>query len=63
MGDKNPKNIDKLKEQAEEEKVEALEYKHETPARKARDNEREDSIEETKVDREYGEGPEPTDEG
>jgi hypothetical protein len=60
MGDKNPKNIDKLKEQAEEEKVEALEYKHETPARKARDNEREVAIEETKIDEQYGEAPEPT---
>ncbi|MGA7731310.1 MAG: hypothetical protein WCD37_08560 [Chloroflexia bacterium] len=60
MGDKNPKNIDKLREQAEGNKEEATEFRQETPARKARHNEREDAIQETKIDREYGEEPEPT---
>ncbi len=46
MGDKDPKNIDKLREQAEEKKEEAIEYKHETPAEKAQDHEREDAVEE-----------------
>ncbi len=59
MGDKDPRNIEKLKEQSEEKKEEALEYKHETPARKEEDKERADAIEETKLDREYGEEPEP----
>ena len=60
MGDKDPKNIEKLQEQAEDKKEEALEYKHETPAEKQRDNEREDAIEEAKVDQQYGEEAEPT---
>jgi hypothetical protein len=47
MGDKDPKNIEKLKEQAEEKKGKALEYKHETPAEKEQDKEREDAIEES----------------
>ena len=59
MGDKDPKNIEKLREQAEEKKEEAIEYKHETPAEKEQDKEREDAIEETKRYREYGEEPEP----
>lgn len=59
MGDKDPKNIEKLKEQAEEKKEVALDYKHETPAKKEQDKEREDAIEEIKVDKEYGEEPEP----
>ena len=32
MPDKNPKNIDKLKEQAEEKHEEVLEWKHDSPA-------------------------------
>ncbi len=60
MGDKDPKNIEKLQEQAEDKKEEALEYKHETPAEKQQDNEREEAIEEVKVDQQYGEEPEPT---
>lgn len=60
MGDRDPKNIEKLKEQAEEDKEEALEYKHDTPAEKQQDNEREDAIEEAKVDQQYGEEPEST---
>ncbi len=60
MGDKDPKNIEKLQEQAEDKKEEALDYKHETPAEKQQDNEREDAIEETKKDREYGVEAEPT---
>ncbi len=60
MGDKDPKNIEKLKEQAEDKKEEALDYKHETPADKEQDKERDDAIEESKIDREYGEEPEPT---
>ena len=60
MGDKDPKNIEKLKEQAEEQKEEAIKYKHETPAQKQQDNEREEAIEEAKVDQQYGEEPDPT---
>ncbi len=41
MGDKDPKNIEKLREQAEDKKEEALEYRHETPAEKEADHERE----------------------
>jgi hypothetical protein len=55
MGDKNPKNIDKLKGQAEDKKEEAIEYKHETPAEKVQNKEREEAIKETKIDAEYGE--------
>lgn len=55
MGDKNPKNIGKLKGQAEDKKEEALEYKHETPAEKVHNKERVDAIKETKIDAEYGE--------
>ncbi len=60
MGDKDPKNIEKLKEQVVEKKEDALEYKHETPAKKQQDNQREDAIEEAKVDQQYGEDQEPT---
>ncbi len=62
MGDKDPKNIEKLKEQAEDKKEDALEYKHETPAEKEEDHEREEEIKEARIDREYGEVPE-VDEG
>ena len=55
MGDKNPKNIGKLKGQAEDKKEEAIEYKHETPAEKVESKEREDTIKEAKIDAEYGE--------
>ena len=55
MGDKNPKNIGKLKEQAEDKKEGAIEYKHETPAEKVQNKEREDTIKETRIDVEYGE--------
>ncbi|HUS15625.1 MAG TPA: adenylate kinase [Chloroflexia bacterium] len=41
MGDKDPKNIEKLKEHAEEKKEEATEYRHETPAEKEADHARE----------------------
>ena len=58
MGDKDPKNIEKLRGQAEEKKEDALEYKHETPAEKVQDKAREDAIKEAKIDREYGEEPE-----
>lgn len=34
MPDKNPKNIEKLKEQAEDKQEEVQEWKHETPAEK-----------------------------
>jgi hypothetical protein len=60
MGDKDPKSIEKLKEQAEDKKEEAIEYRHETPAKKQRDNEREEASEEAKVEQQYGEEPEPT---
>lgn len=54
MGDKDPKNIDKLKVQSDGKREEALEYKHDTPAEKEQDKEREDAIKETRIDREYG---------
>ena len=59
MGDKDPKNVEKLKDQAEEKKEAALEYKHETPAHKQLDNERDEVAEEAKVDQQYGEEPTP----
>jgi hypothetical protein len=46
MGDKDPKNIEKLREQAEDQKEAALEYRHETPAEKEEDHEREDASDE-----------------
>ncbi len=52
MGDKDPKNIEKLREQAEEKKEVALEYRHETPAEREQDQEREEA----------GGEPEPTEE-
>lgn len=60
MGDKNPKNIEKLKGQTEEKKDAALEYKHETPAEKEQNKEGEDSAKETKIAGEYGEESELT---
>lgn len=54
MGDKDPKNIDKLKAQSAVKREEALEYKHDTPAEKEQDKERVDAIRETRIDREYG---------
>ena len=59
MGDKDPKSIEKLKGQAEGSKEEALDYKHETPARKQQANEREDAIDEAKIGQQYGEELEP----
>ncbi len=44
MGDKDPKNLEKLKDQAEDKKDAALEYKHETPAEKEQDHERETAV-------------------
>ena|SRR6476661_4822986 len=58
--DKDPKNIEKLREQAEDKKEEELEYKHDTPAQKEHDREREEDLKEAEIDREYGEQPEPT---
>lgn len=46
MADKDPKNIEKLRQQAEAQKEEALEYRHETPAEKEAAHEREDADEE-----------------
>ena len=59
VGDKNPKNIGKLKGQAEEKKDEAIEYKHDTPAEKVQNKEREEAIKETRTATEYGEELEP----
>ncbi|HEY0072109.1 MAG TPA: hypothetical protein VGE04_19275 [Chloroflexia bacterium] len=59
MGDKDPKSMEKLKDQADEKKEAALEYKHETPAHKQQDNERDDVAEQAKVDQQYGEEPKP----
>jgi|GEM_PF-3673547 len=59
MGDKDPKSTEKLKDQADDKKEAALEYKHETPANKQRDNERDDAAEEAKVNQQYGEGSKP----
>jgi hypothetical protein len=60
MGDKDPKSIGKLKDQADDKKEAALEYKHETPANKQRDNERDEAVEEARVNQQYGEEPQPT---
>jgi hypothetical protein len=46
MGDKDPKSLGKLKDQADEKREEALVYKHETPAEKAEDKAREEITEE-----------------
>ncbi len=51
MGDRDPKNIEKLKEQAEKEKEESLEWKHETPTERQAEHEREDT-QEAKLDEE-----------
>ncbi len=62
MGDKDPKNIEKLKEQAEDKKEEALEYRHETPAEKEEDHEREDAIQEAHDEGDYSDDSEPSEE-
>jgi len=43
MPDKDPKNIEKLKDQAEEKHEEILEWKHETPAEKQEIHEQEEA--------------------
>ena len=60
MGDKDPKSIAKLKDQADDKKEEATEYRHDTPAKKQRDNDREVAAVEARVDQQYGAEPEPT---
>ncbi len=43
MPDKNPKNIGKLKERAEEKHEELKEWKHESPAQKQETHDKEDA--------------------
>lgn len=50
----SPKNIEKLKEQAEEEKEERTEWKHETPAAREAEHERDDAEDEARIDAEEG---------
>jgi hypothetical protein len=56
MPDRDPRNIEKLKEQAEEEKEEKLEWKHETPAERQAEHEEAAAEEEAKLEEEF-EGP------
>jgi hypothetical protein len=54
MGDRDPKNIEKLKEQAEDEKEERTDWKHETPAAREAEHDREDAEDEARIDAEVG---------
>jgi hypothetical protein len=54
MGDRDPKNIEKLKEQAEDEKEERTDWKPEPPAAREAEHNREDAEDEARIDAEVG---------
>ena len=54
MPDRDPRNIEKLREQAEEEHEEQLEWRHESPAARQAEHDREDAADEARVEAEGG---------